>query len=71
MDSVTFIKDNMKQLNPDPKTINVKTQEGLEKLKIKADYYGHYAEFLKVKELIQEIEELKIKLEKQTPENQK
>jgi hypothetical protein len=49
----------MNEKNPSSKDINIKTQEGLDKLKLKADYYGHYAEFLKVKDLIQEIEDLK------------
>lgn len=42
--------------NPSSKDIDIKTKEGLELLKIKAKYYGHYAEFLKVPELIKEIE---------------
>ena len=41
----------MKKVN-----IDIKTQEGLDLLKIKAKYYGHYAENLKVLELIAEIE---------------
>lgn len=41
------------------KDINVHTQEGLELLKAKARYYGHYAEHLKVLELIEEIERLR------------
>jgi hypothetical protein len=42
-----------------PKNIDISTQAGLDLLKIKADYYGHYADFLKVKELIAEIENLR------------
>lgn len=45
--------------NPSSKDINIKTQEGLDLLKIKAKYYGHYAENLKLIELIQEIEYLR------------
>ena len=44
--------------NPESKKINIMTQEGLDLLKIKAKYYGHYAENLKVLELISLIEEL-------------
>ena len=44
----------MKKVN-----IDIKTQEGLDLLKIKAKYYGHYAENLKVLELIAEIEYLR------------
>ncbi len=44
--------------NPSSKDIDVQTQSGLELLKIKAKYYGHYAEQLKVLELIEEIERL-------------
>jgi hypothetical protein len=49
-------------MNPNPphKDIDIHTQEGLELLKIKAKYYGHYAEHLKVLELIEEIEKLRI-----------
>jgi len=39
--------------------IDIRTPEGLELLKVKAKYYGHYAEFLKVFELIEEIERLR------------
>ena len=49
----------MKNENPPSKDINVTTQKGLDLLKTKAKYYGHYAEHLKVFELIKEIEELK------------
>ena len=49
----------MREHNPSSKDIDIKTQEGLEKLKIKAKYYGHYADFLLVPQLIQEIEELR------------
>lgn len=45
--------------NPPSKDIDIQTKEGLELLKIKAKYYGHYAEQLKVLELIKEIEELR------------
>jgi hypothetical protein len=38
---------------------NIQTQEGLDKLKIKAKYYGYYAENLQVLELIEEIESLR------------
>ncbi len=44
--------------NPSSKDIDVQTQDGLELLKTKAKYYGHYAEQLKVLELIEEIERL-------------
>jgi hypothetical protein len=45
--------------NPSAKNIDIHTQEGLELLKIKALFYGHYAEQLKVLELIAEIENLR------------
>jgi hypothetical protein len=45
--------------NPSAKNIDVKTQEGLELLKTKARFYGHYAEQLKVLELIEEVERLR------------
>jgi hypothetical protein len=45
--------------NPSSKDIDIKTKEGLELLKIKAKYYGHYAEQLKVLELIEEILDLR------------
>jgi hypothetical protein len=45
--------------NPPTKSIDISTQEGLDLLRIKAKYYGHYAEFLKVVELIDEIEQLR------------
>ena len=45
--------------NPSSKSINISTQEGLDLLKQKAQYYGHYAEQLKVLELIEEVEELR------------
>jgi hypothetical protein len=45
--------------NPDSKKIDIQNQDGLELLKVKAKYYGHYAEQLKVLELIEEIERLK------------
>ena len=46
-------------MNPPTKSININTQEGLDLLKHKAKFYGHYAENLKVLELIEEIEILK------------
>lgn len=46
----------MNNPNPPTKSIDISTQEGLDLLRIKAKYYGHYAEFLKVVELIDEIE---------------
>jgi hypothetical protein len=49
----------MSEQNPDSRSIDVSTQEGLDRLKIKAKYYGHYAEQLKVTDLIKEIERLK------------
>jgi len=49
----------MNNPNPPSKSIDIKTQQGLELLKIKAKYYGHYADFLLVKELIAEIELLR------------
>ncbi len=49
----------MKSPNPPSKDIDIQTQEGLELLKIKAKYYGHYAEQLRVLDLIKEIEKLK------------
>ena len=45
--------------NPPAKSIFIGTQEGLELLKTKAKFYGHYAENLKVMELIEEIERLR------------
>ena len=45
--------------NPPSKSIDIGTQEGLALLKRKAIYYGHYAEHLKVLELIEEIERLR------------
>jgi hypothetical protein len=44
--------------NPDSRKIDIRTKEGLELLRIKAKYYGHYAEFLKIVELIDLVEEL-------------
>ena len=46
--------------NPASKNIDIKTLEGLDLLEIKADYYGHYAEQLKVGDLINEIKRLRI-----------
>ena len=48
----------MNNPNPASKDIDISTQEGLDLLKIKAKYYGHYAEQLKVLELIEKVEEL-------------
>jgi hypothetical protein len=45
--------------NPPSKSIDIGTQEGLDLLKRKAIYYGHYAEQLKVMDLILEIERLR------------
>lgn len=53
-------------MNPPSKNIDIGTQEGLDLLKKKAKYYGHYAEQLKVLELITEIE----KLNQYSPETQ-
>ena len=47
-------------MNPPSKSINVKTQEGLNLLKLKAAYYGHYADNLKVLELIAIAEEVSV-----------
>lgn len=55
----------MNDFNPPSKDIDVKTQKGLDLLKIKAKYYGYYADFLKVPDLIKEIEELRAQLEKE------
>ena len=41
------------------KKIDLSTQEGLDLLKAKAKSYGHYAEFLQVMELIEEVESLR------------
>jgi len=41
------------------KKIDLSTQEGLDLLKAKARSYGHYAEFLQVMELIEEVEKLR------------
>jgi hypothetical protein len=49
----------MNNPNPSAKLIDITTQEGLDLLKIKAKYYGHYADNLKVLELIKEIEYLR------------
>lgn len=50
----------MNNINPPTKSIDIKTQEGLNLLKTKAEYYGYYAEHLKVLELIEEIEKLRL-----------
>lgn len=39
--------------------IDISTEQGLKDLKEKAIYYGHYAEQLKVMDLIEEIERLR------------
>lgn len=44
------------------KNIDISTQEGLDLLKQKAKYYGHYAENLKVLKLIEEIEYLRVNI---------
>lgn len=49
----------MSNPNPPAKSIDIGTQEGLELLKTKAKYYGHYATNLKVLELIEEVERLR------------
>jgi len=49
----------MNNPNPPTKSIDISTQDGLDLLKIKAKYYGHYADNLKVLELIEEIERLR------------
>jgi hypothetical protein len=41
------------------KKIDISTQEGLNLLKAKAKFYGHYADNLQVSELIEEIERLR------------
>lgn len=46
----------MNSPNPSSKAIDISTQEGLDLLKKKAEYYGHYAINLKVSELIAKIE---------------
>ena len=45
--------------NPPSKNIDISTQEGLDLLKLKAQYYGHYAEQLRVLELIKIVEDLR------------
>lgn len=45
--------------NPPAKSIDILTQAGLDLLKMKAKYYGHYAENLKVLELISQVENLR------------
>ncbi len=50
--------------NPSVKSIDVSTQEGLDLLKIKVKHYGHYAENLKVLELIKELELARQKVSK-------
>lgn len=49
----------MSDFNPATKDVDIATQKGLDLLKTKAKFYGHYAENLKVLELIQEIENLR------------
>lgn len=58
----------MSNANPHSKDIDIQTQEGLELLKIKAEYYGHYAEQLKVLDLIREIEYLRNNTEQRIQE---
>ena len=55
----------MNNPNPPTKSIDISTQQGLDLLKVKAKYYGYYAEHLKVMELIEEVERLR----ENTPEN--
>jgi hypothetical protein len=50
--------------NPPTKSIDVLTQKGLDLLKEKAKYYGHYAEALKVAELISQVENLRKAVQK-------
>lgn len=50
-------------VNPSSKSIDISTEEGLELLKIKARFYGHYAENLKVLEMIEEIEKLRMEVD--------
>lgn len=45
--------------NPPSKSIDISAQEGLDLLKSRAQYYGHYAEQLKVLELIKIVEDLR------------
>lgn len=49
----------VQNMNPPSNKIDVQTKNGLELLKTKAKFYGHYAEQLKVLELIEEIENLR------------
>ncbi len=42
-----------------PSVKDISTQEGLDLLKVKAKYYGHYADNLLVLALIEEIEKLR------------
>lgn len=51
----------MNNPNPATKDIDIKIQQGLDLLKIKAKYYGHYADQLLVVKLIEEIELLRAK----------
>ena len=50
--------------NPSSKEIDVLTQRGLDLLKVKAKHYGHYAENLKVLELIAQVENLRNAMQK-------
>jgi hypothetical protein len=52
--------------NPPSKDIDIKTSVGLEQLRQKARYYGHYAEQLKVLELIDRVEDLTKRIENMT-----
>jgi hypothetical protein len=45
--------------NPSSKDINIHVQEGLDLLKLKCKYYGHYSDNLLVLELIEQIEILR------------
>ena len=49
--------------NPTIRSINILTDEGLELLKVKAKYYGYYAENLKVLELIEEVQKYRAEIE--------
>ena len=49
----------MSDFNPTTKDIDISTQKGLDLLRVKAKFYGHYAENLKVLELIETIEKLR------------
>lgn len=57
-------------MNPDSRKINIRTKEGLDLLRQKAKYYGHYAEQLKVTELIDLVEELQSSIYDKSTANQ-